>query len=351
MRKNVSKIYSWCSDMYVNTGEGVLALAFLYHLSKSLNSKIICETIEGKKSFYFKKKNNYKAKKHYLTFLEKYYTPFKGIYLIWKYHLKGYDTCYINFLPLWNFFVFLLLPKKTILGPITGTTLIKKNITISYIIRKFLFPIFYKISIFIMFKKWNKFIFSTDLLKNKIPKIHLRNVFFNFQLTRIKFKKIKKKKIDFLVYYRKHANKYDTQTISMIKKLSYSFKIYVVGDFLNISNIKNLGYIDNNKLRDLLSISKMTVSSSENLYSNFNIDCINNNMKILYLNKKKNNKILKSSIFHQIFHSDLQTNVLKFNLKIKKIINKKIYLANELKYLNNVKTEFKNFFVEVLKSH
>ena len=47
----------------------------------------------------------------------------------------------------------------------------------------------------------------------------------------------------------------------MIKKLSYSFKIYVVGDFLNISNIKNLGYIDNNKLRDLLSISKMTVSS------------------------------------------------------------------------------------------
>ena len=35
-------------------------------------------------------------------------------------------TLVINFLPLWNFFCFSLLPKKTILGPITGTTLIKK---------------------------------------------------------------------------------------------------------------------------------------------------------------------------------------------------------------------------------
>ena len=35
-------------------------------------------------------------------------------------------TCYINYLPLWNFIIFIILPKNTILGPITGTIVKRK---------------------------------------------------------------------------------------------------------------------------------------------------------------------------------------------------------------------------------
>ena len=34
--------------------------------------------------------------------------------------------CYVNFLPLWNFFLFMFLPKQTILGPITGSVYKKR---------------------------------------------------------------------------------------------------------------------------------------------------------------------------------------------------------------------------------
>ena len=42
------------------------------------------------------------------------------IQIKWKQCLKGNKTCYVNYLPMWNFLVFLILPPSTLLGPITG---------------------------------------------------------------------------------------------------------------------------------------------------------------------------------------------------------------------------------------
>ena len=63
-------------------------------------------------------------------------------------------------------------------------------------------------------------------------------------------------------------------------------KIFIVGDKLNMQNLKNLGYISNKKLIRLLERSKYTLSSNENIFSLFNIECINNNVKIFA--EKKN---------------------------------------------------------------
>ena len=52
-----------------------------------------------------------------------------------------------------------------------------------------------------------------------------------------------------------------------------------------MQNLKNLGYISNKKLIRLLERSKYTLSSNENIFSLFNIECINNNVKI-YAEKK-----------------------------------------------------------------
>ena len=298
------KIYAWSSELSDFRGEGILALNFIYLLSKKFNKKILCESNDGKKVIFYKNRiiNDFKNDKINLNFKEKYISPFIGIFKIWKHHLKGYKTTYVNFLPLWNIFIYLLLPKNTILGPITGANVSQNNYSIQNIIRKLFFPLLFRISVLIMFNKWKNFIFSTDILKENIPKEKLRKVVFNFQLLRLNEKKnsFKKKKIDFLIYYRKHSNKFENTTLNFIKKLSCKFSVYVVGDLLECERVKNLGVISSKKINYYLSVSRMTVSSDENLITNFNLDCINNDVKILVGPKLnipsilKKNKILQS---------------------------------------------------------
>ena len=60
-------------------------------------------------------------------------------------YLNNERVCYLNYLPLWNFLIFIFLPPKTILGPITGGSNYSKNIKMNYIIRAFFIPIFYKL--------------------------------------------------------------------------------------------------------------------------------------------------------------------------------------------------------------
>ena len=94
---------------------------------------------------------------------------------------------------------------------------------------------------------------------------------------------LKKKKIyDFIIYYRKHRNKQKLYPFEFIKKLVKSnFKIIVVGDKLEINGIKNLGYLNKKKLETALSKTKIFISSEENIYNFFAIDCVNNNVNVL----------------------------------------------------------------------
>ena len=50
--------------------------------------------------------------------------------------------------------------------------------------------------------------------------------------------------------------------------------------------MNNLGFIKYSKLIQILKKTKFTISSPENIYTLFSIDCINNNVKIL-INQKK----------------------------------------------------------------
>ena len=143
-----NKLIFWACDYSDKSGEGNLA------------RKFIKENFKKKKIKINKlKKNNF--------FNHKYITPLIGVISCWKYYFKGYNVGYINFLPLWNFLIFFLLPPKTILGPITGGALYNKSGAINYIVRHLLFPIFYKFSelaLNLRFK--SKLVFSTELLKN-----------------------------------------------------------------------------------------------------------------------------------------------------------------------------------------
>ncbi len=269
-------LYYWACDKSDSSGEGKLALFFLKDCKKKF------KIIEIKKpkinNIFLRKFSNYK-----------YILPFFGIIYCWKYFLNKKETCYINYLPFWNFLIFLLLPPNTIIGPITGGAKFDKK---SSIIRVIFFPIFYKISeIIVNFRNFN-LIFSTHLLKPFLTKKTINKSSFNFIIKKFLFKKKKfSKTVDFIFYYRNHKNKKKFFPFALVKSLiSENFKVNIVGDRIEIPKVINRGYLKNKFLLKLQQKSKFTISSNENLYSLFTLECIKNNVFIV-LNKSQNYKI------------------------------------------------------------
>ena len=267
------KLFIWTCDYSENTGEGKLARLYLKKLNKKKKFKI---------SFNQKKKLKHK-----------YLSTLIGIFYCWKKFLKNENVCYLNYLPLWNFLIFIFLPPKTILGPITGGANYSKSNIFNYFIRGTIFPLFYKISELALSLRKSKLVFSTDLLKRYLSKKTVERSNFNFVIKNfLLIKNIKKKKkIDFLIYYRKHRNKITFFPYDFIKKLiKLRFKICIVGDKLNLPNVKNYGFISSNKLSKLQSLTKYTIMSGENPYSFFILECLSNHAKII-IEKDKTKKL------------------------------------------------------------
>ncbi len=289
-------LFIWACDYSENTGEGKLARIFI----KNFNLK----------------------KKYYLKFNQKKTSSFKyistifGILFCWQNYLNNKKVCYLNYLPLWNFLIFMLLPPKTILGPITGGANFSKSNTFNFHLRKNIFPIFYKISEFFLYQRSTNITFSTNLLKKYLSKKTIKKGKFNFILKSFKLEKKKSKKIDFLIYYRKHKNKETFFPTNFIRELSLrKFSISVIGDKLNIPNVKNYGRISNKKVYKLQSISKYTVASGENLYSFFIIECLSNNVQVLLDSNYKKKIVFFKKQFIKINYGSL--NDLKKLRKIK----------------------------------
>jgi hypothetical protein len=285
--KKIKKCYAWVSDFSQNSGEGNLARLFVKKKLYTYNLKIITP-------------KNIFENLCLTNFLDhKYIAPFVGIIWCWFNYLKNRKIAYINYLPLWNCLLFLLLPPGTILGPITGGANYKKNEK-EYFVRKHIFPKLYKISELLLNLRSTEIIFSTSLLKNYLLKKTIKNSKFNFIFNYYKLNIKQSKNIDILIYYRDHINKKKFFPFSLIKKLKNSqLKICVVGDHLNISFVRNYGKIDNIKLINLLKRTKYSVSSDENLYSLFFMECVNNHVKVItdYSNLKKISHFKKNFIF------------------------------------------------------
>ncbi len=260
-----NKLIFWVCDYSEKTGEGNLARKFISENYQIKKIKINTLKIEN-----------------FLKY--KYILPYIIITFCWRDYLKGYKVGYINYLPFWNFLIFLLLPPNTILGPITGGAFFTKKNIFNFFVRKFIFPIFYKISELILNLRFKgKVFFSTDLLKKYLSNNTIQRCNFNFVLNNLKFKKKRKiKDIDFIIYYRRHKNKLSFFNYQFLKKLlMLKYKIFIVGDKLELKGVYNLGFLNKKKMSLLQSRSKYTLCSGENIYSLFVLECITNHTKIL----------------------------------------------------------------------
>lgn len=273
---NKKNYFIWLCDSSKNSGEGQLGHLFLDKEKIKIN-KYPINTI-----------NN-------VILLNKYIYPFIGVFLCWYNFFKKKQVYYVNYLPLWNFLIFLLLPPKTKIGPITGGAYFKSNI-----IRKFFFPILYSISQIIIYYRFNHINFATDLLKKHLFFFIKKKSSFNFILYALKKKiKNKKKNIDFLIYYREHTNKKSLFPYSFIEKIILlNFKVYIVGDYLDLKGVINLGKLTNKKVNKYLAKTKFSIVSGENPLSFFTLECINNHVKVFIDNKKiiKEKKLQKNFI-------------------------------------------------------
>ena len=326
MKKN--RFYFWASDLRQNSGEGILATQFLTDIKKYYKRGILININENIND--------------YNTFFNKYIFIFFGVIKLWKYYFKGYKIAYINYLPIWNFIIFLILPPKTIFGPITGTLLYNKESLLDHIFRGFLLNVFKNISLFIIFLRKKNFLFSTELLKHSIIKNKYKKCYFNYVLQTFTgfWNKKNKRKIDFLIYNRNHKNKFNTFIENFIKSSNIKYKIVVVGDPINLKNVINKGYINRDKLKFLLENTKYTFGSRENLYTLFLLDSISKGVFIFY---DKNLKIYNSQIrYNKMLPIDYDniSNAIKYinrMINIKKILKNKNYFKKK-----NYEEYFKN---------
>lgn len=294
---NKKKIYCWACDFSKETGEGQLARFYIKKKFHDYDLEIITSDLI-----------NYKLKILNNIFKHKYLSPIFGVIFTWIFYINKKKTAYINYLPLWNFLIFLFLPPKTLLGPITGGS----HYNSKDYIRRFLFPIFYNISKLILYARFQKKYFATNLLKQYFNQNFIKKNSFGFILKKIDINNnIQEKKIDFLIYYRKHKNKIFDFPYLFIKKLrSRNYKIHIIGDKLNIAGLINHGYIKNHLVKKLLKKTRYSICSNENIFSLFTIECINSNTLILvdkFKFKKKEIPIrLKTKVLHIDFEKCFQ---------------------------------------------
>ena len=262
--------FCWACDFSYNTGEGLLGREFIKYFKKKNKCKV--NIIKNKKIKIIK---------------NKYINPFFGILILWYFFLRNKKIIYLNYLPLWNSFIFFFLPPKTILGPITGGANFDGYNKINFFIRKNFFPLFYKISEYLILLRFKNLIFSTDLLKKYLNVETIKKSKFNFVFKIIKTNNkryIKDNK--FLIYNRNHKNKsYHILDVTMKKLINLGFKIEVIGDKIKMDKVINYGFISHKKVLKLLKKTKYSIVSTENVFSLFTIDCINNQVKLLIHDK------------------------------------------------------------------
>jgi hypothetical protein len=286
--------YIWCCDFNSYRGEGILARSFVEYLSK-YKKKIIIQTFDRRFIFQNNKyKNDSKFKneeKINLSIFEKYAYPIIGIIWLWINYFKKKEIIYLNFNPLWNIFIFIFSPPGTSFGPITGSIYDNDPKNIPQIVRKYFFPLFYKIGLFFLFKRKKKILFSTSLLKKIIPRKKLGRCIFDFQINYYK-KLLKhnvnknKRNIDIIYYHRNHSSKQSKVLNNILKEISKKFKVVVIGDFFKEKNLKNLNLISKKRTNKIILKSKFTFAAPENIFSMFTLECLSLNTKIFYDKKQ-----------------------------------------------------------------
>ena len=270
---------------------------------------------------------------------DRFIFPFLGILYLWFIFIFKYKKkiCYVNYLPLWNFLLFMFLPPKTILGPITGGSKYLKKPYLNFYLRHIVLNFFCMLSIQILKLRQNKLLFSTDLLKYKFT--NFKNVKFNYVFKDFKFiDNNQNRKFDIIFYLRSHKNKNTLLNINLANSLSEKFNVITIGEKIKNKNIINLGNINKDNLYNILQKTKYSLLSAENIYSFFALDCLSNGVHVFYHNTSKPLINLKKNMTPlNYYRQDL---IKKF---LEKKLKKRLKKQKKISFKNN--RDFSKYFI------
>jgi hypothetical protein len=317
-----NKIVFWALDYSNRSGEGKLGRLFISKLkeNKKTNKIVLIKSL-------FTKKGNNINKVFFSSWVHKYFGPIYGVIKLWIFFFQGWRVCYLNYLPLWNFLIFLFLPPNVILGPITGT-ISRQN-------KFFLKNKLEQISIIIIKIRYKNVIFSNNFYQNIFKKSYHNFLLANFGL--VKSGKIRK--YDFVFYIRNELYKKNKFFHNLIKSLlKQKFKIVTIGDKIKMDKIINFGYCDTQKVNTIISLSKYAIGNKENLYSFFVQDCLKHNLTVFYNKEFIDFEIFKFKNFCPIVFDN-------YKIALKQIIKK-----TKIKTRTNhfIKVNFDNYFKNLI---
>ena len=173
--------------------------------------------------------------------------------------------------------------------------------------------------------RFKKIIFSHDFFIKYIEKDETRFL-FNFLLYNFKTSKESRiKKYDIIFYIRKHQSKRNEFLVNIISELSNKYKICILGEKIQSNkNIYNMGYVNRKEAQKLIKFSKSAVSTYENLFSYFLLDCLKYKLSIFYNSNFKLNNNISSNFLFPINFNNLNKSLKiienNFNKKNKKKI-------------------------------
>ena len=226
-------------DLRVTSGEGRLALLHLKNLENRLKKNHRCGSFQLKKSQKILSPNP----RSDIRFVHSTLCYCWLLFHITRLRILGAENVFVlNYLPLWNFFFFLIVPKTFNLGPITGGGLVNdRHLSASIrekrllqITRNILIPFLYELSSFIIrlrslaVKPATQSVANKLNLKSTLPRaIEIDDTPFEAEKLHTKNRL---RSIDFVSYVGDHPLKNTALTVLVLNRLAaIGYNVHLIG--------------------------------------------------------------------------------------------------------------------------
>tara|TARA_A100001035_G_C27743636_1_gene482891 strand:- start:24 stop:1091 length:1068 start_codon:yes stop_codon:yes gene_type:complete len=352
-------ILCWAIEFDNLGGEGILARTYIKKLSKSVHEKII--VITPSKIFLVKEsriKSSIRKNRSHASmqqsknlFKQRFIYPLEGIFILFL--NRGFKKkIYLNYLPLWQFPIFLMSKIFQFqLGPIVGGVFNKsryKNLSSNFV-RVYLMRFFYFLSVLIIKIFKIKVIAANSSIDQYLKGFNIFPEVSSINLLPSKENVLRGevlKDIDIVLYFRNHDSKYPIETKKIAKYFSdIGYKVIIFGEKYASGNIKHLGYIDKNSLIDLFSRSKIFINLADNPENLTVFDAISQDCFVVNVVGME----LKNELIHTCKKfSDIK--VLVGNLLRKKNPNYQNFSLSIQKKQKQVELDLEDFFKEAYTS-
>ena len=278
-------------------GEGVLAREFLKKISyqnKQTTYQVISPSIKSYlQAGKFVNEIEFNNKVNYESLFHKYILPI--IYISKAtFILRKHKVLYLNYIPLWNFLIFLIKGRNVDLGQIVSSENdIRFKLSFNNIVRNFFFPLFEKLTFFIIKKKKIKnLVCATPITFEKFKKYEA-NAIDGLFLPKLNksLNLINEKLYDFCIYYRDHPTRYPLHTLGLINYLSKKHKIAVIGNLKYKTKNKNIVLKSNLSREEALKVLKHSntfINVGDNGYSLMSREAIILGVELILYSPSKN---------------------------------------------------------------